>query len=73
MPHLSPVSRKDFIKILHKFGFIGPYPGGNHSFMLKNKIRLILPNPHSKEVGVALLHNLLKQADINVEEWNQSK
>ena len=30
--------------------------------MVKNEIRLTLPKPHKKEIGVALLRKILKQA-----------
>ncbi|MCK4251294.1 type II toxin-antitoxin system HicA family toxin [candidate division WOR-3 bacterium] len=49
---LTPISRIDLIKRLRKFGFIGPYQGGKNQFMVKDDIRLTLPNPHYKEVGV---------------------
>jgi predicted RNA binding protein YcfA (HicA-like mRNA interferase family) len=71
MPHLTPVSRNDFLKKLRNFGFEGPYSGGKHSFMVKGQIRLIIPNPHAKEISAALLSLLLKQAKIEIIEWNK--
>ena len=71
MPHLIPVSRNDFLKKLRNFGFEGPYSGGKHSFMLKGQVRLIIPNPHTKEISAALLSRLLKQANIEIIDWNK--
>jgi predicted RNA binding protein YcfA (HicA-like mRNA interferase family) len=39
--------------------------------MIKENIRLTLPNPHRKEIGVALLKRILKQAGISDKEWKK--
>jgi predicted RNA binding protein YcfA (HicA-like mRNA interferase family) len=69
MPRLSPINNKSLIKRLRQFGFEGPFSGGKHLFMIKNDIRLTLPNPHRKEIGIDLLRRILKQANISVDEW----
>ncbi len=69
MTKLTPINRSDFVKKLRVFGFEGPYSGGKHSFMIKGKIRLTLPNPHKKEISPALLACLLKQAGITRQDW----
>lgn len=69
MSKLKPVSRDYLIKRLREFGFSGPYSGGKHSFMMKGKLGLILPNPHRSEISIDLLKRLLKQAEISREEW----
>ena len=43
MANLRPVKRKDLIAKLKQLGFVGPYSGGKHQFMIKNKLRLTLP------------------------------
>ena len=37
--------------------------------MVKGKIRLTVPNPHKKEIGIDLLTRILRQAGITREEW----
>jgi len=37
--------------------------------MIKGDLRLTVPNPHRKEIGVDLLMRILKQAGITKEEW----
>ena len=69
MAHLTPVSRREPIQRLMKLGFEGPYTGGRHVFMLRGAQRLIIPNPHRKEISVDLLRRILKQALISREKW----
>ena len=69
MPKLKPVSFKVLVLGLKKFGFNGPFPGGKHLFMIKDKKRLIIPNPHRKEISVDLLQRILKQAEIERSDW----
>jgi predicted RNA binding protein YcfA (HicA-like mRNA interferase family) len=66
---LSPITRAGLISRLRKFGFTGPYQGGKHQYMVKGIVRLALPNPHRKEIGVDLLSRILKQAGISRTEW----
>ncbi|KKL96358.1 hypothetical protein LCGC14_1845260 [marine sediment metagenome] len=37
--------------------------------MIKNNLRLTIPNPHKKEIGIDLLTRLIKQAGIEKEKW----
>ncbi len=69
MAGLNPVSLTEFVKRLKKFGFDGPYSGGKHLYMIKNNLRLTIPNPHKKEIGIDLLTRLIKQAGIEKEKW----
>jgi predicted RNA binding protein YcfA (HicA-like mRNA interferase family) len=69
MPKLGPIKRKDLIYNLKKFGFTGPFTGGRHQFMLKDLIRLVIPNPHKSDINVNLLTKILKQANIEKKDW----
>ena len=71
MPGLSPVSRRGLVRRLRAFGFQGPFSGGKHMYMIKDDIRLTLPNPHKQEIRIDLLSRILKQAKISVREWTQ--
>lgn len=73
MYSIKPVSREELIKRLKSLGFEGPFSGGKHQFMVKGEIRLTLPNPHKKDIGVDLLTRILKQAGITKEEWINKK
>jgi predicted RNA binding protein YcfA (HicA-like mRNA interferase family) len=70
MSKINPISFNDLVKKLRKFGFKGPISGGKHLFMIKNDIRLTIPNPHKKcDIGIDLLIKILKIAEISKEEW----
>ncbi|AFV75209.1 YcfA-like protein [Thermus oshimai JL-2] len=66
---LRPVSRRELIQKLRTLGFEGPFVGGRHEFMVRGRVKLVLPNPHRKDIGVDLLKRLLKQAGLTEEEW----
>lgn len=68
-----PVSRKDLIKKFRELGFRGPYSGGRHQFMVKNDLKIRVPNPHkSGDISDSLLHEILRQALISKDEWDKA-
>ena len=73
MPPFGPIKRRDFIYYLRKLGFEGPYAGGSHQYMIKEKenITLIIPNPHASDIGVSLLTRLLRQAKVDKAVWEK--
>ena len=73
MAKLAPVTRNELVQGLRRLGFDGPYSGGKHEFMLKDELRLTLPNPHKREIGVDLLRRILRQAGITRDEWLASQ
>ena len=70
---LTPVSRRELVRRLLRLGFEGPYTGGRHEFVVRQDRRLILPNPHRGDIGVALLSRILDEAGISREEWESSE
>ena len=71
MPSIKPLKRIELIHYLKKFGFEGPFSGGKHQFMIKAKLILTIPNPHKSEIGKELLIRILKQAKIEISEWEK--
>ena len=69
MAALSPVSHRELVERLRKFGFAGPFAGGRRLFMVKGERRLAIPNPHRREIGVALPSRILGQAGIDRDAW----
>lgn len=71
MPRLGPIKREELLRYLRALGFEGPYSGKKHQFMLKDVIRLRIPNPHQKDIGKELLSRILKQAGIDKDTWEK--
>lgn len=69
MPRLHPIQRVELITRLELFGYNGPHSGGKHQFMIRGNVRLVLPNPHKKDISVDLLKRIIRQAGISREEW----
>lgn len=59
------------IKKFRKFGFRGPYAGGKHLFMCKESLKVHIPSNHGSDINIGLVNEILKQAGINKEEWDQ--
>ena len=73
MPKMKSVSWRELVKGLKRFGFEGPYQSGKHPYMIKGNLTLTIPNPHSEDVSVDLLSRILKQSEINKEDWVEKK
>jgi predicted RNA binding protein YcfA (HicA-like mRNA interferase family) len=71
MPHFGPIKRRELIARLRRLAFTGPYAGGKHEFMQRDGLSLTIPNPHGGDIGPELLAQLLRQARITREEWQQ--
>jgi predicted RNA binding protein YcfA (HicA-like mRNA interferase family) len=64
------ISRKEIIVKFRKLGFEGPFTGTRHQFMKKGRKKIRIPNPHGgKDIHIGLLKEILKQADISIEDW----
>jgi predicted RNA binding protein YcfA (HicA-like mRNA interferase family) len=72
MSRLTPVTREELVQRLRRLGFDGPFTGGSHQFVVRGALRLILPNPHRREIGVDLLVRVLRQAGVSREDWDES-
>ena len=67
---LNPVSRRELIRKFHRLGFEGPLSGGKHAFMRKENLTVRIPNPHGSDIGMPLLKEILRQAQISETDWN---
>lgn len=68
---LNPVSCRILVKKFKKLGFDGPISGGKHRFMKKGLLKVSIPSPHKEDViGASLLKEILRQAEISNEDWN---
>ncbi|MBE9103341.1 type II toxin-antitoxin system HicA family toxin [Vacuolonema iberomarrocanum] len=69
MPPFGPIKRRDLIHYLKMLGFEGPYAGGKHQYMVKETLRLTIPNPHQGDISRALLAKILRQGGISRTDW----
>jgi len=69
MPHFGPTTRTALIRCLRQLGFRGLYSGGKHQFMVKEHLRVRIPNPHRGDIGHNLLRAILREAGISVAKW----
>ncbi|HAZ27729.1 TPA: hypothetical protein DCY67_03800 [Candidatus Acetothermia bacterium] len=66
------VSRKELVRRFRALGYTGPFSGGRHQFMMKGSQKIRIPNLHGRgEIGVSLLNEILRQGNIEEEEWNK--
>lgn len=59
------------ISYFRQLGFDGPFPGGNHLYMQKDKLRIRVPNPHQTDIDRNLLMKILQQGGLTREEWER--
>lgn len=69
MPKFGPIKRKDLIRYMRQLDFTGPYSGGKHQFMIKDKLKIRLPNPHKSDISENLLSLILKEISIDKTRW----
>ena len=70
MPRLSPGTRAEFIRKLRSLGYTGPFAGAKHQVMSAvGKPNVIIPNPQRGEISVDLLSRILRDANINRDDW----
>ncbi|MDI3542906.1 MAG: hypothetical protein PWP57_509 [Candidatus Atribacteria bacterium] len=46
--------------------------GGRHSFMCRGQLKLRIPNPHKGDISISLLKEILRQAGISENEWDNT-
>ncbi|KHE93965.1 MAG: type II toxin-antitoxin system HicA family toxin [Candidatus Scalindua rubra] len=69
MPKFGSIKRKELIYYLRQLGFIGPYSGRKHQFMVKEGLRVRIPNPHRGDIGRNLLKRIHREAGIDKVDW----
>jgi hypothetical protein len=66
---VAALSRKDLIRKFRALGDSGPFSGGKHQFMIKGSQKIRIPNPHVGDVSASLVKEILRQAGISSQEW----
>ena len=69
----SNISRRELVRKFRSLGYLGPFSGKKHQFMIKGKKKIRIPNPHgSGDINVSLVKEILRQASITDEEWDNA-
>lgn len=66
------ISWRKLVQKFRRLGFDGPYSGGRHLFMIKSELKVRIPNPHRGDVSKYLVSEILKQAGISNEDWDNT-
>lgn len=67
-----PIKHREFLRRLRVLGWQGPFQKGRHPFMVRNEVRLTVPNPHRGDIDWSLTKRILEQAGISPEEWERA-
>jgi hypothetical protein len=69
-----PCKRRRFIQRLRSLGFVGPFSGARHQYLVHNQCRLAVPS--NQEYSVPQLRALIREVEeiigrtIGADEWN---
>jgi hypothetical protein len=66
------ISWRKLVQKFRKLEFDGPYSGGRHLFMVKGKLKVRIPNPHQGDISKHLVVEILRQAEISYDAWNNA-
>ncbi len=69
---VSALSRKELIRKFRALGYTGPFSGGKHQFMIKSSKKIRIRNPHISDIGLSLLKEILRQAGISSQDWDNA-
>ena len=70
MPKINSISRKKLISKLKALGFEGPFIATKHQYMIKEKHKIFIPNPHGgKDIGLPILKKIIRQIGITQDEF----
>jgi len=73
MSQWTPCKRRDFIRRLRRLGFVGPFSGTRHQFMVFNRLRLTIPS--NQEYAIPQLKMMIREIEavvgysITAEAW----
>ncbi|OFW00475.1 MAG: hypothetical protein A3G20_07450 [Acidobacteria bacterium RIFCSPLOWO2_12_FULL_59_11] len=66
------ITWQELVKKFRRLGFDGPYSGGRHLFMRKGRLKVHIPNPHRGDISKHLVAEILRQAGISTNEWDEA-
>ncbi|MDP3763099.1 MAG: type II toxin-antitoxin system HicA family toxin [bacterium] len=64
------ISWRKLVKKFRVLGFDGPYSGGKHLFMIKDELKVHIPNMHKDDISGGLVNEILRQSGISKHDWD---
>jgi len=64
------ISWRKLVQNFRKLGFEGPYSGGRHLFMKKGSLKIHIPSKHKGDISTGLINEILRQAGIDKQGWD---
>lgn len=68
---LKPISRKELVRKLKRVGFSGPFSGAKHQYMLRDKLKIFIPNPHGNDIGLKIIKRIIVDINISDKEFGE--
>jgi predicted RNA binding protein YcfA (HicA-like mRNA interferase family) len=65
------ISWRKLVQKFRRLKFDGPYSGGRHLFMVKDGLKVRIPNPHRGDISRSLVSEILRQAGISPADWEK--
>jgi HicA toxin of bacterial toxin-antitoxin, len=69
---VSTLSRKELIRKFRALGYSGPFSGRKHQFMIKGIQKIRIPNPHTGDISITLVKEILRQAGVSSQDWDKA-
>ena len=66
------ISWRKLVQKFKRLVFDGPFSGGRHLFMIKKDLKIHIPNPHRGDISKHLVAEILRQAGISAEDWENA-
>ena len=70
-PSIKPCSGAEAVKKFRRAGWIVDRQKGSHTMMVKDDYQYTLSIPLQRELGIGILKKLIRQAGLNVDEFNR--
>lgn len=66
------ISWRKLVQKFRRLGFDGPFSGGRHLFMVKDELKVHIPNPHRADISQYPVAEILRQAGVLIKGWEEA-
>jgi predicted RNA binding protein YcfA (HicA-like mRNA interferase family) len=73
MSRLTPITSREALRKLKKFGFAEHHQRGSHLVLKHDDGRMVVLPMHTKDIPRGTLHNIvIHQAKLSLEDWQKA-